>query len=99
MKSENIPCCLVQKKKKEENKFANDLETELTNIEIELAENPSNVLHLRHEELRGELRQVENRRIKSDIIRSKVKWAEEGQRSSKFFLGLEKKNGVKKHVR
>ena len=87
------------KKKKEENKFANDLETELTNIEIELAENPSNVLHLRHEELRGELMQVENRRIKGDIIRSKVKWAEEGERSSKFFLGLEKQNGVKKHVR
>ena len=82
-----------------ENKHFCDLESELTNIEIELAENPTNIMYLRYEELRAELRQFENRRIKGDIIRSKVKWAEEGERSSKFFLGLEKQNSVKKHMR
>ena len=36
--------------------------------------------------------------INGMIMRSKVKWAEDGEKSSAFFLGLEKNNYINKHI-
>jgi len=47
----------------------------------------------------GELKVIEEERIKGVIIRSKMQWAEEGEKSSKCFYDLEKYNSVKKQVR
>ena len=33
------------------------------------------------------------------IIRTRARWHEHGERSSKYFLNLEKRNNVKKHIR
>ena len=33
------------------------------------------------------------------IIRSRARWYEHGEKSSKYFLNLEKRNHVKKHIR
>ena len=33
------------------------------------------------------------------IIRSRARWYEHGERSSKYFINLEKRNHVKKHIR
>ena len=45
------------------------------------------------------LKKIKDNIIKGQIIRSKVKWHEEGERNSKYFLGLEKNNAVKKSIR
>ena len=37
--------------------------------------------------------------INGAIVRSKVKWVEEGEKSTKFFYDLEKQNYRKKHIR
>ena len=52
-----------------------------------------------YNEVKQELIQLEDETIKGLIIRSKVQWHEEGERSTKYFLGLEKSRGLKKHVR
>jgi len=33
------------------------------------------------------------------IVRAKARWHEHGERSTKYFLNLEKRNHVKKHIR
>ena len=39
------------------------------------------------------------KKIKGIFIRARVRWHELGERSSKYFLNLEKRNHVKKHIR
>ena len=38
-------------------------------------------------------------KVEGIIIRSRARWYEHGERSSKYFLNLEKRNYVKKHIR
>ena len=39
------------------------------------------------------------KKVEGIIIRSRARWYEHGERSSKYFLNLEKRNHVKKHIR
>ena len=64
-----------------------------------LSENPSEAVQMGYEVIIGAIKQFENIRIRGEILRSKVKLSEEEEKSSKFFLGLEKQNYVKKHMR
>ena len=86
-------------KKKETNRIQDLLSAELENAHILLAVNPSLELQQRTDELSQQLREIEDHLIKGNIIRSKIQWAEQGERSTKFFFGLEKHNSVKKHMR
>ena len=38
-------------------------------------------------------------KIKGIVICARVRWHEHGERSSNYFLNLEKRNHVKKHIR
>ena len=38
-------------------------------------------------------------KMRGIIIRARARWHEHGQRSSKYFLNLEKRNNVRKHIR
>ena len=84
----------LDKKKQESNNL-----TELENLEVNLETNPSEESLLRVEHLKGEIQALESERITGAILRSKVKWVEEGEKSTKFFFSLEKQNYVKKHIR
>ena len=48
------------------------------------------------EALKDQLEEIRKPRIEGLIIRSRVRWREEGEKSSKYFLGLEKRNAIKK---
>ena len=87
------------KKKKEKHRIQDLLIAELENTHISLAVNPSIELQNRVDELSQQLREIEDHFNKGNIIRSKIQWAEEGERSTNFFLGLEKQNSVKKNMR
>ena len=52
-----------------------------------------------YEQIKRELKDIETEKIKGMIIRSRIQWHEEGERSTKFFLGLEKANAIKKTMR
>jgi len=38
-------------------------------------------------------------KVKGIIIRTRARWHEHGEKSAKYFLHLEKRNHIKKHVR
>ena len=52
----------------------------------------------KYNEVKRELKQIDDEKINGHIIRSKVRWHEEGERSTKYFLSLEKARAVKKHL-
>ena len=47
--------------------------------------------------IRNSLKEIGDCKLKGAIIRSRVKWIEEGEKSSKYFYNLEKNNFVKKY--
>ena len=44
------------------------------------------------------LNSIIDQEVKGVITRLRVKWTEEGERSTKYFFGLEKSNGKKKFI-
>ena len=45
-----------------------------------------------HEQITKKLATIYKRECKGSIVRSRVKWFEEGEKKSKYFLSLEKRN-------
>ena len=48
------------------------------------------------EQIKNDLKQLEDTLTEGLIIRTKTRWFEEGEKSNKYFLGLEKHKGIKK---
>jgi len=82
-------------KKRESSKAKNELEKRLCYLERNLSAN-NNINE--YNDIKQRLKSMEDEIIRGQIIRSKVQWYEEGERSTKYFLGLEKQRSIKKHV-
>ena len=87
------------KRKKDLNQEIVYLNNELTQLEIDLGLTPSEELQTEYETKRERLKEIEEERAKGAIIRSRVKWLEEGEKPTKYFFNLEKSNYSKKHIR
>ena len=67
------------------------LERELENLNKKLSTNPTDrSLQINYDKTRRKLERVEMVKAKGAIILSKIKWIEEGEKNSAFFLSLEK---------
>lgn len=75
-------------KKKSEDKTEKILEKEIK--ELEEMDNESVITTL--EKKKSELEKLRNKKIEGMIIRSRVKWKQEGEKTSKYFCNLEKRN-------
>lgn len=84
-----------KKKRHETSKRKLELEQQLCHLERNLS-NHNNVC--KYNDVKQELKKMDDEKIKGHIIRSKVQWHEEGERSTKYFLGLEKNRAIKKHM-
>ena len=60
---------------------------------------PSASNRLRLDEIKEKLELLYEEKVKGIIIRARARWHEYGERSTKYFLNLEKRNHVKKHIR
>ena len=85
-----------KKKKKETNLEKQKLEKNLIRLEQNLNEG-QNLND--YNQTKQTLVEMENDEIKGMIIRSKVKWYEEGEKSTKYFLGLERRNAIRKNMK
>ena len=79
------------KKNKEKIK---QLEAEVTQLESNLAVNDIKLFN----EKKSELNNLIYEKTQGIIMRSKVKWVEEGESGTKYFFNLEKRNAVKKTI-
>ena len=89
-------------KKKKENREKSKLEGEISKIKENLNKNSceSEIEGLYLELFRAEnlLNQLLNKELEGIIIRAKLQWTEQGEKSTRYFLGLEKSNQGKKSL-
>jgi exonuclease III len=90
IRSYTIPFCI--KRKKEKQAFKLELENKLAVLQEELDTNPNQNTETNFKISKEELENIEKEEINGLIFRSKLKWYEDGEKNSKFFLNLEKKN-------
>ena len=84
------------KKKKD---YEDTLNKELNKIDESLACNPSEELLKQKDEILEEIKNIEDYKIQGAAVRSRERWFEEGEKSSKYFFSLEKSNAKKTHIR
>ena len=80
-------------KKKKEKEKEDSLQKEIANLE-KSSEINFDLLEIKKEELEN----VRKEKIKGIIIRSRVKWAEEGEKPTKYFCNLESRNYINKTI-
>ena len=51
------------------------------------------------DKFKNELEILYDERVEGIVVRARARWHEHGEKSSKYFLNLEKRNNIKKHVR
>ena len=82
------------RREKEEN-----LQRRYQDAQIKFQQNPSDELEKILEECKIGLEKFYDEKVKGLIIRSRARWHEHGEKSSKYFLSLEKRNHIRKHIR
>jgi hypothetical protein len=86
-------------KAKKNRELYRDLESKLITIENINDWESDNRLIKEHEEIKYKLNERSDKITEGLILRSKTNWIEYGEKSSKFFLNLEKQRKSKTHVR
>ena len=75
------------------------LENQYKEMSLEYAENPTNELMESIDQKKKELEEFYEIKTQGNIIRSRARWHEQGEKSSKYFLNLEKRNQIRKNIR
>ena len=75
------------------------LEMRLANLEGLISSNSSHDLLEEYSKYKSDLESLYNYITAGIILRSKSEWYEDGEKSSKYFLNLEKRNKAKSHIR
>ena len=88
-----------KRKSKERNEKEKTLQEELNKAKEELEMTPSDFNASRYLAAQEKLQTFYEEKTKGIIIRARVRWHEHGEKSTKYFLNLEKRNHVKKHLR
>ena len=86
------------RKKKEKREFKMKLEKDLYEIQDQLLRNMSPADVEKYHFLKEEIEKIEEIETKGAILRSKIRWSEAGEKNTKYFLNLERRNAVNKHI-
>ena len=84
-------------KKKESNRTEENLEKEINAIFKRVSEGENN-LNNTLKEKENELREIRKAKMDGVLVRSKTRWMEDGEKPSKYFLNMEKRNFVNKTI-
>lgn len=89
----------ASKKKKEKLREEDELKISINLLEILTQESPvSEILSELLDEKKTKLQEIRNEKLKGNILRSKAKWIEHGEKPTKYFCSLEKRNYINKTV-
>ena len=86
---------LAQERKKREEELKFKYQDALNKFQ----ENPSEITRLEMDKFKNELETLYDERVEGIVVRARARWHEHGEKSSRYFLNLEKRNNIKKHVR
>ena len=86
------------RKKKERNAKKTNLLKDIEKINLLIDKNPSSEVLSQLDQLQLELNKIIDFETKGNIIRSRSRWMEEGEKSSKYFCNLENRTCEKKTI-
>jgi exonuclease III len=88
------------KKSKERNKIYKELQEEHNKLEKQFQDNEEINMELSNKlnVCKHEIEFIEKQRTKGMIVRSRMKWTEEGEKNTAFFLRMEKQNFLNKTI-
>ena len=85
-------------KRKEKRQKEEKLQQSLALIEEQLGENNTEENLKKYEKIKLDLNELYEEKVQGHIIRSRIAWSEEYEKSSSFFFNLEKRNFCKKNI-
>ena len=88
-----------KKKAKERNERGSKLEKEYTEAKQVFETDPNDWNGNNLNAAKDKLESFYDEKVNGIIIRVRARWHEHGEKSTKYFLNLEKRNHVKKHIR
>ena len=88
-----------KERKKCQNVYTGNLLQRLSQMEKTLGERPDEQNQQQYESIKTELQEIETEDAKGSIIRSKAKFIEEGEKPTRYFFNLEKRNAMKKNIK
>lgn len=74
-----------------------NLSQNVTTLEKALSENPTEEIAQQYQNVKDELEQLVTQKAQSSAFRARADWVEHGEKNTKFFTNLEKKNHNKKN--
>ena len=90
---------LSKKLSRERQKLEDKLNFKYQDTLKRFQQNPSNATKLEIEKLKREIETLYDEKVEGIIVRSRARWHEHGEKNSKYFLNLEERNNIKKHLR
>ena len=87
-----------KRKNRERRNIEKDLPDQIDTLRKALATNRSKENITKLYRLRSELNKIIECRTKGAIIRSRTRWHEQGEKSTKYFLNLEKRQSAKTYI-
>ena len=88
-----------KQKAKERNRKLTELQTAYEEATKKFEEDPTPINQNCLNEAKEIFEHFYQEKTKVIIVRARVRWHEHGERNTKYFLNLEKRNNVKKHIR
>ena len=88
-----------KKMSRERRKLEEELNSKYQDALNRFQQNPSNDTKQEVEKPKSELEALYDQKAEGIIVRSRACWYEHGEKNSKYFLNLEKRNHIKKHIR
>lgn len=89
----------AKRKCKERRDKISDLTNRLNGLEKCLANDPNEDILHDIDVVKHQIEELDSKIVDGIIIRARSRWAEKGEKSNKYFLGLEKRNGIKKQCK
>ena len=88
-----------KKMSRERRKLEEELNSKYQDALNRFQQNPSNDTKQEVEKLESELEALYDQKVEGIIVRSRARWHEHGEKNSKYFLHLEKRNHIKKRIK
>ena len=88
-----------KEKTKQRNNVEKIIQEEYKEVTRRFENNPNDLNKSRLNEVKEKLELFYDEKTNGIIVRARARWHEHGERSTKYFLNLEKRNHVKKHIR
>ena len=74
------------------------LQQQLSSLHKLMCESPLQDTIAKYYEVKLKLEQISKRKTEGGMIRSKARWCEQGERNTRYFLNLERRNHLNKYI-